>query len=136
MEPYVPKWTVKAYRCSSPKKPAELVDAARAASEGRNILLVTRYEPGIGGRLGAAYLNTMVRFNDGINKYRMKGIEMLMFLYENPEIGNRKSEQGIENSDFVLFSDSSRLLEKFAKENRIRKRSRIKVIPGFTDTVL
>ncbi len=130
-QPYVPVWNVHAYVCFSDNDSKTLLEAAAAASKSSNIVLVLKYDKEIGKKLGSAYLNAMLRFNDKINKYRKKSLEMLMFIYSDKEIGRNAGSIIIDRKEFVLFSDSKDALDAFAKKNQIKKLKEIKVLPGF-----
>ena len=129
--PYVPKWDLFAYVCSSEASADELIGAATAMPNSNGVLLVLRHDIKIAKRIGSAYLNMMVRFNDRMNKYKKRNMEMMMFLYADPEIGRNANAIKLDNKKFILFSDSKTMLNGFAKANRIRKLQAVKVIPEF-----
>ncbi len=129
--PYVPKWDLFAYVCSSECKSEELVDYATGLPIGRNVLLVLRYDKDTIDRIGSAYLNMMVRFNDNINKYKKRSMEMLMFLYSDHEIGRNAKAVKLDSSKFILFSDSKVLLNRFVDAKKVKKLQRIRIVPGF-----
>ena len=134
--PYVPKWELFAYICSSEYAAEELIDYATNLHSGRNVLLVIRYDKDIEDKIGSAYLNMMIRFHDHINKYNKRGMEMLMFLYSDHEIGRNAKAVKLDNKRFVLFSDSKRLFDRFADAKKVRKLQRIKIVPGFESEYL
>ncbi len=129
--PYVPKWELFAYICSSEYAAQELVDYATDLPSGRKVLLVLRNDGDIENGIGSAYLNMMVRFNDHINKYKKRSMEMLMFLYADHEIGRNAKAVKLDNKRFILFSDSKRLFDRFADAKKVKKLQRIKIVPGF-----
>jgi len=129
--PYVPKWELFAYICSSEYAAEELVNYATELPSGRNVLLVLKYDKDIENRIGSAYLNMMVRFNDNINKYKKRSMEMLMFLYSDHEIGKNAKAMKLDNNRFILFSDSKNLFDRFADAKKVKKLQKIKIVPGF-----
>ena len=129
--PYVPKWELFACVCSSEYPAEELIEYATDLPSGRNVLLVLRQDKDIENRIGSAYLSMMVRFNDHINKYKKRSMEMLMFLYSDHEIGRNARAVKLDNNKFILFSDSKILFDRFADAKKVKKLRKIKVVPGF-----
>lgn len=129
--PYVPKWDLFAYVCSSDSGADDLVDYATSLPSSKNVLLVLRYDKGIEREIGSAYLNMMVRFNDRINKYKKRSLEMLMLLYTDREIESNAKAVKLDNRRFILFSDSKRLFERFAHANKVKKLRIVKIVPDF-----
>ena len=78
----------------------------------------------------------MVRFNDHINKYKKRSMEMLMFLYSDHEIGRNAKAVKLDNKRFILFSDSKILFDRFADAKKVKKLKKIKVVPGFESEYL
>jgi hypothetical protein len=130
--PYVPKWELFAYVCSSGEAPESIIERATDAKSGKNVLLVLKHEGNIGRRIGSAYLGMMVRFNDKLNRYDKRSLEMLMLLYSDKEIGRKAHGFKIDNSRFILFSDSRKLFDGFVKKNGIRKISKLDICPDFS----
>lgn len=134
--PYVPKWELFACVCSSEYPAEELIDYATDLPSSRNVLLVLRHDKDIEKRIGSAYLSMMVRFNDHINKYKKRSMEMLMFLYSDHEIGRNSSAVKLDNNKFILFSDSKILFDRFVDAKKVKKLRKIKVVPGFESEYL
>ncbi len=75
-----------------------------------------------GLHLKAAYVNTLIAFNDRSNIARRRQMEMLLFAGMTRQIGDAIRRVGVTSAkSFVVFSDNTCAMERFGKISSIKE---------------
>jgi tRNA threonylcarbamoyladenosine modification (KEOPS) complex Cgi121 subunit len=117
-----------AFLCSSDSSINSLVNNARKASSGNNFILLLDNRHEVPERLLPAYLNAYIR---GMEKRKRSGslqIELLLFIAGTFKINKAISDYGAKrNRDFILVGNNEESSRKYARQNNVRIRKRLRL---------
>jgi hypothetical protein len=107
--------------CGSSKGMDELIEDSKKASKGKEFVLLLDNKDKLVKRVLPAFMNAVIRVGDRIARSDSMRMEMLLLLCGTMKIDKAIKDCGAKNPEnFLLFSTSSELLNRFAKKNRIR----------------
>jgi len=99
----------------------ELIEDSKKASKGKEFVLLLDNKDKLVKRVLPAFMNAVIRVGDRIARSDSMRMEMLLLLCGTMKIDKAIKDCGAKNPEnFLLFSTSSELLNRFAKKNRIR----------------
>jgi tRNA threonylcarbamoyladenosine modification (KEOPS) complex Cgi121 subunit len=128
---------VVCYLCSSELSRDELVSKL-VVSKGREMVQLFDHSESIIGRLLPAYLNAVIRYQDGNLRTKDIGKEMLLFASGTMNISSAINTCGIKSGDsFVLFSNSTRLYKRISRgvDIKVVRKYRLKLDHGLASEV-
>ncbi|MCL4365208.1 MAG: hypothetical protein M1569_00735 [Candidatus Marsarchaeota archaeon] len=111
----LPRFSKKlfAFKSSSGADISEIIDCASRLSEGANFIVILDDIKNIDKLLIPAYLNAIIRRNDGSMHAESLSIEIMLFIAGTMNIGNAmKLASATSSKRFVIFSDSMALIRR------------------------
>lgn len=122
-----------AFICSSGESIESLVSKSKRLSKGDEFILLTDESELVIDRLGAAYINSILRRDDSSMRASSQSLEMLLLLSGTMKIDRAISGSGARSGkSFVAFATSRALFGKFSKacgDLRVGKELEVRLDP-------